>query len=103
MRADGDIGGAQRVGLDARLIEQRQTPRRAGGKNEFGTAKHADMSGGEAGMNARGTYRKVFHSTTHPSCWRETRPSGMGVQPLAAPTLENRFRMRSNRPSQTSR
>src|SRR5213082_3602075 len=38
-----DVGGTQRIGLDAGLIEQRQTPRRAGSKNKFGAAKHADF------------------------------------------------------------
>ena len=35
-----DVGRPQRVGLDAGLVEQRQAPRRAGGKYEFGAAKH---------------------------------------------------------------
>ena len=33
-----DVGRAQRIGLDAGLVEQRQPARRTGGENEFGTA-----------------------------------------------------------------
>ena len=44
-----DVGRAQRVGLDAGLVEQRQAPRRAGSKYEFGTAEHADVLGWEFG------------------------------------------------------
>jgi hypothetical protein len=35
-----DVGGTQRVGLDAGLIDQRQPARRAGSKHEFWTADH---------------------------------------------------------------
>ena len=33
-----DVGGTQRIGLDAGLIEQAETARRTGSKNEFGAA-----------------------------------------------------------------
>ena len=36
-----DIGRAQRVGLDAGLVEQAEPSRRTGSENDFGTAKHA--------------------------------------------------------------
>ena len=35
-----DIGRAQRVGLDAGLVDQREPARRAGGKDEFWSADH---------------------------------------------------------------
>ncbi len=35
-----DVGGAQRVGLDAGLIDQREPARRAGGEHEFWAADH---------------------------------------------------------------
>ncbi len=35
-----DIGGLQRIGLDARLIDQGQPARRTGSENEFGPADH---------------------------------------------------------------
>ncbi len=37
-----DVGRAQRVGLDAGLVDEREAPRRAGGEHEFRTADHAD-------------------------------------------------------------
>jgi hypothetical protein len=60
-----DIGGAQRVGLDAGLVEQAEPSRRTGSENEFGTAKHAGFVAEKGfGGGARGTYRKAIHSTT---------------------------------------
>ena len=35
-----DVGGAQRVRLDAGLIDERQPARRAGSEHEFGPADH---------------------------------------------------------------
>ena len=35
-----DVGGFERVGLDAGLIDQREPARRAGGEHEFRTADH---------------------------------------------------------------
>ena len=35
-----DVGRAQRVGLNAGLVDQRQPARRAGGEHEFGAADH---------------------------------------------------------------
>ena len=49
-------------------------------------------------LNARGTYRKAFGSTTG-----EPAIVYRDIYPLAAPTFENRLRMRSSRVSQTSR
>ena len=62
-------------------------------------------------MNARETYRNVFPETTSiPSSSPRTRAqylesstTSRTYQPLGAPTLEKRLRMRSNSPSQTSR
>src|SRR5207342_523493 len=59
-----DVGGTQRVGLDAGLVEQAETARRTGSKNEFGTAKHAVFLRGIVKTNARGTYRKGSVFTT---------------------------------------
>ena len=35
-----DVGGAQRVGIDAGLVDQREPARRAGSQHEFWTADH---------------------------------------------------------------
>ena len=141
-----DIGRAQRVGLDAGLVEQAEPSRRTGSENEFGTANHAGFVrdfGIGRGVRAEPIGR---HSIPQPGnkwllklhylgrpCESRThnhRPLSMGhdsrrsalpdsrtaaaygflrsqerreCYPLAAPTLENRRRMRIIRPSQTSR
>ena len=61
-----DIGRAQRVGLDAGLVEQAEPSRRTGSENDFGTAEHAGFvrDFGIGRGRARGTYRKALHSTT---------------------------------------
>ncbi|MHC2276442.1 hypothetical protein ACVME8_003053 [Bradyrhizobium diazoefficiens] len=40
-----DVGRPERIRLDAGLVEQRQAPRRTGGKYEFGAAKHQVILG----------------------------------------------------------
>src|ERR1700704_1419212 len=71
-----DVGGTQRIGLDAGLVEQGKPSRRTGGKNEFGTAKHAGLlSAGGSFANSRGTYRKVPGETTTELTSRRPRES----------------------------
>src|SRR3954463_5997494 len=46
-----DVGGPERVRLDAGLVEQRQAPRRTGGENECGAAEHQVIWGMKQGVN----------------------------------------------------
>jgi hypothetical protein len=61
-------------------------------------------------MNPRGTYRKALVETTTYHCRPRERGAtsriikhGLYFHPLAAPTFENRLRMRNDSSSQTSR
>src|SRR5207249_6431821 len=66
-----DVGGTQRIGLDAGLVEQRQTSRGAGSKNEFGAAKHAGFYYAEIGVErARNLSEGLAFHNRGTSSWR---------------------------------